>query len=648
MQHLIFIFSIKTFFFFFGFFSFLTFFFIFSGFFQFMKIVDCGFQCPRDNNGNWKDGVFRDTHVCGTYYHCINGRAHIQTCPPGRHFKVSAEDCKLISCVEPKYSSCKDVFNPYQKKIDYETKSAMTSKAARRIDECQNKMNETVHHAFDCRIYYHCFNGVAWPQRCPNGYFFSPQIDFNQCSTKFCQSRNYASCPGQWGEWADWSQCKGSCGTRGRRERRRRCRYFSDLDIDAYCPGSSYQSDYHCMVDNCEKPPAFSVSLISTSAQQGTINWTKIDINDENTFNVTTNRANIIKDGVYLLTMTATVKSGQRVYLRNREYSSNSDTFVIKREANNVIEDTLSREGLFHLDTHAGDQDFIEIYQDSYYQGKSEFVGSIDGKETSLASTFYRSYSNYFYASTSDYYDKDKLIKFYRRYDNGFRDDGSRFTCDNRGYFYVSYGIGLEYNGKAEIQFHYLTENSVNMNVKNGLNTTDTFVKNFIINYTMEFPMFELYIKDGRVYSQYSEWNTYMMALRLDEDKPMFSIYKNYREVNGIQTKIKFYEKNIVVDNFNGWNSTLNYYVIPKKGNYYISTNIPICHSTFGRTQIFIKVNSVTKAIMSRDESYVQESILLTRSLLIILNLGDKIDLYFTGCISNIQNEGVFNIFKVD
>lgn len=587
------------------------------------------------------DGAYRDPNHCGVYYNCINGTASIQSCPPGLHFSVKIESCNFIACVQPKDSDCKGESTQSNGKknhlLDFYKDSY--SKSLLFVDECSGRKNSTVPHFRDCRIYYHCFNNIAWPQRCPNGYFYSPFYDIQNCVYKFCAPWQQTTCSidGKWSLWSTWSECQGLCGNK-QRKRERKCNNPPPINGGLNCFGDSIQVE-QCQNTNCsttnDETLAFMVSLPqSQSMPKERINWPKIDLNNGNLYNSSTKKINFERAGMYLNAISLTVKG-----------NSQSDFFFgdsglaagLMRKSNNISEDTIFREN-FH-DLTPSHLSMPAIYQ--FFSSNVYLVGSPDNRESSWLG-FYYDTQNFFMAGSKIPVSRLGRIGLPYKKFRGCRDhDWYIYRCYSEGIYYVSHGIGIEKNTVTSYLKGF--ENPYQKIYAEGLlENSDTFTKNFILDSSSHPPAFELMLGSGVVYSDSLHLQTYMGGFKLNTSNPFFSIYGNISKTSEEFYLLPF--NNVIFDNFNGWDK--GSYKIPRIGTYYISTNVAICNS-IKPVEIFLKINGKNKFRMVRDATKVQKSVLLSKSTVENLNKGDKIELYIKGCLANDSNQSVLNVFQI-
>lgn len=604
------------------------------------------FKCPTDSFNKPINGVFRNPENCGIYHHCINGTAHTGYCPTGLHFQLKLDSFEFITCIEPKYSDCKygesNIINIFRnREVANATKSIQIKNNTR---ECFPNKNTTVGNNQDCRIYYHCENGTAWPQKCPQGYSYNPQINFNNQLTRFCAPANESKCSisGQWSEWTKWSECRGNCSSKAKSNRYRYCNNPPPSGKGKNCTGHSVEKQL-CEPRNCLILPSFMVSLNeSQSLNTFRVNWTQIDVNNTGIFNSTHHYLNIKLSGLYIFSLATTLKSNSNVSL---SFVRSGLSAGLSRASSNTIQDTIFREAFLPLSY---------IFKPSIQQnhnGSVHLISSKNNKETSW-SGFYYDTETYFLSAIDRPKRGPSIIQFNFNKYRGFRSSKNIKSSLSSGIFYLSYGVSVPAEKMATIKI--LTSATDNLNIEstffNPLNVNDTFTKNLIINSSNAKPKFEVFLESGEVHSDKNHFQTYISAVRLNASKPAFSIQETAQQIGLAFKKLEFSNK-IVIDNFNGWNAKNNSYKVPVTGVYYIAINAAVCSSINPTTDVLLQVNGKDYTRMSKDTRLVDpsKSSLLSKSVILNLARNDKIYILFKGCIiSTDENVSILNIFKVD
>lgn len=400
-----------------------------------LTLVYGEFSCPRNNQSQPIDGAYRDPENCKIYYHCINGISSTQSCPPGYHFQIKVDNCEFFGCVPQEFSNCEmESFQSYKTLISPQRENLLSGKND--VVECKPNKNMTISDLNDCRLYYHCYNGVGWPQRCPNGYYFSPKVNLKECVHRFCVPIQEADCPihGQWSNWSRWLNCAGNCGEIGKRQRTRKCNHPPPMNNGKLYKGDSSQTQL-CQVNECGNSTSFSVSLrYDQVMNDGKVNWTKINANSSNFFQADTQSLNIKSSEFYFFCLSGTVRSNnQFAFLHRSGYSSGIDI-----KSSNLIERTISRQyGML----------MSSLYKPHILQEQKSdvvLVGSETGKETSWSGFLYNT-DTYLYAMYETPIDSNGEISCNKCQMNGFvRNSPNQFTNNNSGVFYVSIGVGLQ------------------------------------------------------------------------------------------------------------------------------------------------------------------------------------------------------------
>lgn len=591
-----------------------------------------GFKCPTTNLSQPIDGTYRDLNYCGIYYICINGIPFIQTCPPGLHFHLKFESCEFTICVEPKFSDCHEIVSKNTNTKLHYIPFVNNENERNVADECEPNKNETVANFIDCRIYHHCVNGVGFAQKCPPGYFFSPKIDVQSCSTRVCVPWNEAYCAinGQWSSWSNWTECQGSCDAPGLRRRYRECNNPPPTNNGNDCVGDAVEEQL-CDMD-CSVTPSFEVSLYERYISPGLVNWTRAHFIRDKLYNRNTAKLDIKRIGIYLFALCATIEQRDNIRL---SFSGAGLSVGLRRESSFIIDISLMREAIFKLSP---------IFTPGIQQAiPTNLISTSDGRETSWLGFKYET-ENYFFAATDRSVVSSGYVNLPIVQMRGFSQNGNQFKSTDPGFYYVSFGVGVPVSGNS-LTVH-IAPYPRSYRTIDGQNTEyiDTWTKNYILNSLQIAPEFGMYVTKGNLFSS-SELQVYMTALKLNSSSPMMSIFSHQSIESSVGGLVIF--QNIIIDNFNGWSWAGSFYKIPITGLYYISFNIPFCNYS-GIGQITVHVNDCLKKYVIRSTSNTRYSQLVTGSILLNLKEGEKVSIKFVGCIRSDANEGVLNIFLVD
>ncbi|CAD5114042.1 DgyrCDS3194 [Dimorphilus gyrociliatus] len=494
-------------------------------FFTTLFTSSISFNCPVDNNFRPIDGAYRDPQFCGAYYQCIDGKAYPQNCPLGLFFRFTTLDCTIITCVEPEYADCptsnNEVFHKKPNQCEPNQKD-FSNPCYTKTDECAPNLNATVPSLIDCRIYYHCDNGVSWPQQCPPGFFFSPIVNPRTCTIKLCVRAEDANCPrpGGWSEWSPWGECEPSCGGDGIRTRTRNCNNPPPINGGAECPGVPIEVE-DCQTPECGiyRQPAFMVTL-ETSAilSQERVKWNSIDVNQDDLFNNADNSLNIKKSGLYYMSITATIGGNSGTHLSLENLGKRMD---LKRERNEKSFDLITRNCLFNLNS---------LYRPYVYQRltSSFLAGDNFGKDTSWLGFKYSS-NNYLFAGsemiTSDerYLALDSIINI-----RNFVavNSNRRFISREGGVYFVNFGIRPLSTEYVNVSIFINSTNNpferIRRNSKH-IDSSDQLSRSFI-RLIDDDTSFEYFIEGGHNSSE--GFPTYLLAYKLNDSLPILFVWQ--------------------------------------------------------------------------------------------------------------------------
>lgn len=591
------------------------------------------FVCPVDENDQPVDGVFRDPTRCHEYYHCMNGTAHYQACPAGLHFRFTSQDCRYQLCVDPAVSDCETLeassrieqpvvseCKPGQKKYD---NSCYT-----KTSECDVVTNGTVASLVDCRLYYHCINGQAWPQQCPTGFFFNPNINVRECSIKLCVPYEDSQCPveGAWSEWAGWSPCEPSCGVVGIRTRSRKCDNPAPANGGRDCPGNAVESEL-CGLTPCESL-AESAAMVSLSGNTYSyegyrMNWTSIDVNNQDLFNPVDNNMVIRRTGMYYFSLTGTFGKPFNSGLKLKGVGRDLAAFQSERAKTNSV---ATRGGLFQLTS-------LNRPYVTHEHIRTRYTGSSSKRETSWLGFFYDSDNYGFAARDSDFTGTiiDLPIVMAQR---GIAINSGKFKIFEDGFYFVNYGIGHK----------YFSSNSVNIYVNGTLIPYQfiTRMQSYGFDEDARSRSTILYLTKGselsfgsrvtRKYGSSPNLETYLLTFKLNSSTPIYKVEGIRRTCNTFSYRQITFETK-AVDTAN--TGTVRSFRAPVNGTYYV--DLTISFGSINYRDQFIRVLVNNKVVLGMPQYFYRRTTaeMSTKTGLIKLRAGDIVTTSFTGCLGS-------------
>ncbi|CAD5126956.1 DgyrCDS14961 [Dimorphilus gyrociliatus] len=608
------------------------------------KCVNSNFVCPIDSDQKPIDGAYRDPNICGVYYHCVDGMAFPQQCPPGLHFQLSATPCHFFACVQASQSDCSLTKSPLNKKEDITTgmkdssllKSLIQMKVLQtRADECQPNLNSTVASSTDPSLYFNCVNGVAWPQQCPPQFKFNPNFNFDKCLGEICRKSSGGSPPvdGNWSEWSAWSACEPSCGD-GLRMRSRLCNNPPPSNGGNDCQGQPSESE-PCTNGPCSQGgAAFMVSLTeTTNGNAGIMNWTSVNLNSDDMFNQETNDVTIKTAGLYFFSMVATTTSGNVI---NMATERTGLSIGISRAAYENADgpETMSRSGLFVLTPVFKPQMKLKTPTSLY--------STADGRETSWLGFNYKSDSYLFCGSNKRLptgFVKWPIVSAMK----GFRENSilSQFRVELAGLYFINAGMlyGFTHSdyyriGKLAVQVLrnnelFATPLEFSASIQNRLGTEQFTRSNLVslqqgdvLTAKVTLPILGA---SGPLAGVNTE--TYMGAFKMNEALAYFQATRTDSTCNEFR-RVNLKDIN---DSTASWNATRNEFVVKNEGIYFIEFTFEKYHNSKLDLRMFLNNERVA---VSMKHSILGRNTLFSRTLLLSLKENDKIHWENYGCIS--------------
>ncbi|CAD5112940.1 DgyrCDS2147 [Dimorphilus gyrociliatus] len=596
------------------------------------------YVCPRDEYLKPVDGAFADPNNCGIFYHCTNGTAYAQQCPPGLHFTILRKNCQFFTCVDPKDADCpgnNSVNDAEFRPCSESTPVALNSDQAcySKDNECQITVNGTFPNKKDCRQYYHCVNGIAWPQQCPNGHYFSPSLNVRDCNSKLCVPLEEAQCSinGNWSTWSEWEQCEPSCGD-GISIRRRSCTNPPPSNGGANCEGSEYDIK-PCISEPCRllSQPSFMVAQRNLDTySQGIIRWSKVWYNFQDLFDPEKNSLNISESGFYILSLSAALASRQGITFRQTTPQNNG--LYRRADGNNIYEeDMISQTGIHFLTRLSSPL----IRQTS---SSTRLFSSLNGRETSWSGFKYES-NNVLYAGTLSsiiYPSKLRLERIATIRGFSQSDNKEDFKTSEGGWYYINFGVGFYQNRMAqialqinnEVQFKktlirshtsYSTRDQGSRGLVVRLNSSDTIGLRFI---------------SGVIYSGNS-LVTYLTACKLNssDGSPLLYAYRK-NDFSSSQFSSLTYNTT-VIDTTNSWNG--EYYTANISGLYHVDISIGLQSRKDAHLRIYVDNEEVLSLLRySRLHSGIDT---ISRTGLVKLKRGSKLQIKANGDLASDNKE---------
>lgn len=606
-------------------------FYYFSALF-FICHVSSEFQCPKDNKGNSIDGTFRDPSNCAIYYQCINGQSYLQSCPPGLHFKLIIDGCKISSCVSPEISDCKDDLGSTSNESKKSEISSVynLAKYNRNNDECYPNKNETVGNYLDCRSYFHCINGIGWPQRCPSGFYYSPIIHTRSCIVRMCVTANEALCvvPAAWSEWSAWSQCEPLCGT-GLRSRVRKCDNPPPNDDGPGCPGNDLD------VELCNNPPcnsnfspAFLVSFkYNRTLDKGDVNWSSVNLNHGELFDSSSSSLKIKESGMYFFSLTAMVSTktslhidGARIRIGLTEFEKNLPLLSVSRDALYTL-NTLDKPKIVQNFPGAnayGDEKVLKTLWTGFYYNSQNYIFAVRDTPVSDIGPF----------------DFSTTVAL-----RGFQRVNGSYITTEPGAYYISYGFAT--NSKTTIGFANCRPCPILSSRSFVKRANESQIQTFIRRYRSP-PRFQMVLRKGLIHSDPENQQIYLSAFKLNTSLPCFSAYFFKKVASSIWATLEF--NRLKIDNFSALKNN-SYYSIPKNGTYFLSYSL-----SFNRdfdADVRIVVNNEVKSTSTALKHNGRTSGSLSQSILLELKKNDQVFIQMKGLIEPL-NRSYFTVFAVN
>lgn len=399
-------------------------------------------NCSIKNNNQMKDGIYGDPNNCGRYFQCIDGKTYEGSCPPGHRFEIKFKNEEISICTNDSSAKClKNIFNSSSTLNIHHT--------IQNVMECSHKKTGLYPSVSNCDVYYHCFNGMSFEQKCPDGYFFTPLMNKKKNSGRICVPASEAICSitGSWSAWSKWSACEIKTGNSdGFKSRRRICfNPKNTLNTSYNCIGSSVDTQPCTSSINIDRDvPAFMVSLESVGKlpTRERFTWDKIDFNYGQLYDPIAKRLNITRAGLHFFSITLTVKQ----YETCEFHLPLQDMKLLKSSTKGTL-NMVNRLGIRTLLSTS--DSFIEQIEES-----ARALGSLQGKETSWSGFFYDT-SEYFFASRSRNWGSIGSIQFDSpRALSGFSygPDFKFYEPLNSGLFFLHFGLKPVENTRYEVQ----------------------------------------------------------------------------------------------------------------------------------------------------------------------------------------------------
>ncbi|CAD5126324.1 DgyrCDS14474 [Dimorphilus gyrociliatus] len=610
-----------------------------------ISVSSC-FICPTNDASKPIDGTYRDGRFCDIYYHCINGTAYQQRCPPGLFFKFFVTDCALNTCVELEFADCphysnRSTINSYKQCNSDNHKHNRPCFA--KTDECAPDKNITVPSLVDCRIYYHCQNGVGWPQTCPPGYFYEPKVNSRECTISLCLPEEEANCPtaGSWSEWSAWGDCEPICGEEGIQTRIRECNNPPPSNGGDDCPGVPIEIR-PCMNPNCSdfEYTAFMVSMErSVQLPKGKVKWSSVDLNINNLFSISDNSMNIKDHGIYFTLLTATTASSSGVSMTLRKTGT---SIGLTRTNGTGGWDVSTRAGLFSLSSLFSptiEQDF----------DSANVIGTNVGKETAWLGFKYRT-DSYLFAAT-DYsanYDNEKIPLANIITMKGFEIDVHfrTFKTQNDGLYFIHFGSRLAKEHKMYIlTYPYYTYGRYISSKGSRIRPPVEYqVSRGCI---VESKKRDISFNADRTILSSSQQDAYLIIFKLNSDLPAVTVEVKPKDgpqcsLNSFSTVRFDYVK---FDTTNAWDKNRNLFIANLEALYYVDATITA--GRFLSVEGYIEVNGMKMCRIVKFSTKHLGGEVVSRGCLVKLKINDILKLIFKGCLDHEQIQSSLTIFAI-
>ncbi|CAD5126710.1 DgyrCDS14774 [Dimorphilus gyrociliatus] len=602
------------------------------------------FLCPVDEDFKPLDGAFADPNNCAIYYHCINGTSYAQQCPPGLHFTISLTDCQYSTCVEPKDSKC-----PGENQLQHSRKFPLCSESnpvandlsgtcyKTQVEDCPPNRNGTFPNKFDCRQYFHCVNGQQWPQQCPNGYFFSPDLNVRDCSTRMCVPLEEAECPipGGWSSWSAWQQCQPSCGS-GTRVRTRECDNPPPSNGGFDCVGSEVD------VEPCEGPPCVGIEtlepafLLSNIRTESFTEFNRVNFNNLNIYNSSTNKLTIKKSGIYVFSLTAGATFRSPVDLK----MTGLPTIVgLKKERkfdNIRVALVKSRTTILFLTPLSSP--YVAPHTDGMYFSREA------GKETAWSGFYYNTGAALFATSINRVTTLGLISLPNVRTARNVVAVDKNFRVGISDLYYIQFGVGTSYtkNVRVDVIINSRNTNYTLARVGNTDIYDDQFSRGFLVSLQSNDEI-ALNLIEGEIRSS-TNLELYLCALALNSSSEAFYAYRSSEFSSSTYTKINY--DSIAIDPLNSWNSTTMEYVSQKDGLFNVDVSIGVGANVRGSARVV--VDGVEVLAVLRGFTVTSTIDTSSRSGLVRLNKGSRLSIQGEGDLKPFNSQLIsLTIFPV-
>lgn len=581
-----------------------------------MNEASTQFTCPTDDDFEYVDGAFIDPLECNSYYHCINGTFFKRQCPPGLHFTIVQKDCHFSTCVSPPEGNCPDLNNTV---FNSELFSGLFHTNPF-IDDNLCKENGTFANNTDCTMYYHCYNGEVFPDQCPEGFFFNPNLNVRNCDRRLCVPLDNALCPtgGAWSSWSSWGPCQPECGS-GLRVRERKCNNPPPANGGAKCPGSSIDIGF-CQNRNCtfDSTPAFFVSYRNSPfVTPGRMRWNSIQVNNKNLYNPNEYQMKVEETGFYFMSISGGSTQGNGFHSVLKNTGRNVALFRQTGGSFNGV-DTFSRSGIFSLTSLFNPFTDFETFNTPVFSRE-------DGHETSWLGFKYETDNALFCGSSESEISPGDLrlpeiisLRGFAKVPNT-----ETFRVSRGGWYYINIGIG--HAGGAAVDTVLTVNDIPQFNFSVGRSVSNNFQLDQAsrggVVYLEANDNIGLRLLSGRTRST-SGLYTYLTAMKLNatDYTPVFYARRssNFNE----PSEAISYDK-VIINKGNDWNSTASEYVVRFSGIYYIEVSGATSVGT--RLNIDVNINGSRKFRLLRASNSHNGYDTMSRSGLWKLNEGDTV-----------------------
>lgn len=594
------------------------------------------FQCPLDENFHPINGTFPDPNYCNVYYHCIGGVAYPEQCPIGLVFTVKLKSCKYTICVNPADANCPENSRLFNNIKQNEPTPFKKSQLTQNLEEkqsvngfrCDPTIDGTFPNPRDCREYYHCVKGRAWPNQCPSDYAFNPTFNIRDCNVKVCIPQKEAKCPvnGGWSQWSAFEECSPDCGN-GVKARFRECNSPTPANGGLQCEGDSVDV-INCNAGDCASNSlAFYVSNRRAQRLFGTKHvFNKVYMNSRNIFNPTTSTVVVEENGYYWFTFIAT---GQKY--RGRENDATIST-GFERDlpgwggVTNEVNSIMYRKQELQLYRYIFNQPYI--------------YGSEDGAETSWLG--YKIDSNDLFFGQSNRNANPGAVFFqFRRISRNIY-GSSELSVTSGGYYYIAFSFKHKRPTTLTMRVNRQSIDEMWMNFDiSGFYHHDITSKSLIVKLNPR-DKFEMYVQNGSIISDRDRLIS-LSVYRLNRISDIITVVRNTNFSSSSFERLSFdYELHNVG---NSWNSTVDEFICRRAGTYKISLSLGIKNNF--QTFAEILVNNKVKARLYATQYRPLRSHMISRTSLFNLLKGDKISIRIRGALDVTVTKPVLNIFQI-